>query len=67
MENNTDSELKVERQNTTLTLTLNRPDSSNALSPALVEALLTEISEAKGVRLCVIKAEGRNFCAGFFS
>ena len=65
MENNTDSELKVERQNTTLTLTLNRPKSSNALSPTLVEALLTEISNTAGVRLCVIKAEGRNFCAGF--
>ena len=65
MENNAYADLKVERQNSTLTLTLNRPNSSNALSPALVEALLTEISNAQDVRLCVIKGEGRNFCAGF--
>jgi enoyl-CoA hydratase/carnithine racemase len=65
MENNANTDLKVERQNSTLTLTLNRPNSSNALSPALVEALLTEISNAQDVRLCVIKGEGRNFCAGF--
>jgi enoyl-CoA hydratase/carnithine racemase len=65
MENNTYSDLKVEHQNSILTLTLNRTESSNALSPALVEALLAEIINAKDVRLCVIKAEGRNFCAGF--
>ena len=65
MENNSYPDLKVERNGNTLTLTLNRPDSANALSPALVEALLTEITTASDVRLCVIKAEGRNFCAGF--
>ena len=65
MENNAYTELQVARDQTTLVLTLNRPDSSNALSPALVEALLNEITTANDIRLCVIKAEGRNFCAGF--
>ena len=65
MENNDYTDLKVVRDATFLVLTLNRPDSSNALSPALVEALLSEITMARDVRLCVIKAEGWNFCAGF--
>ena len=65
MENNSYPDLKVERNGNTLTLTLNRPDSANALSPDLVEALLAEITTATDIRLCVIKAEGRNFCAGF--
>jgi len=65
MENNSYPDLKVERNGDTLTLTLNRPDSANALSPDLVEALLAEITTATDIRLCVIKAEGRNFCAGF--
>ncbi len=65
MENNSYPDLKVERNSNTLTLTLNRPDSANALSTDLVEALLAEITTATDIRLCVIKAEGRNFCAGF--
>ncbi len=65
MENNSYPDLKVERNGNALTLTLNRPDSANALSPDLVEALLAEITTATDIRLCVIKAEGRNFCAGF--
>jgi len=65
MENKPDTELLVERDDSTLTLTLNRPESLNALSPDLVEALLAEITNAGDVRLCVIKAEGKNFCAGF--
>ncbi len=65
MENNSYPDLKVERNGNTLTLTLSRPDSANALSPDLVEALLAEITTATDIQLCVIKAEGRNFCAGF--
>ncbi|MGB1258278.1 MAG: CoA transferase, partial [Thiolinea sp.] len=59
------SVLLVEQQEDILTLTLNRPDSANALNPELVEALLEQITQAQGVRLCVIRANGRNFCAGF--
>jgi len=38
MENNVYTDLKVERDDTTLVLTLKRPDSSNALSPDLFAA-----------------------------
>jgi enoyl-CoA hydratase/carnithine racemase len=61
------SELLVERDGTTLTLTLNRPDKMNALSASLVEALLEQVAEAgaAGIRLLVLKGSGRNFSAGF--
>ncbi|WP_336490795.1 enoyl-CoA hydratase/isomerase family protein [Methylobacterium nigriterrae] len=61
------SELLVERDDTTLTLTLNRPDKMNALSASLVEALLEQVAEASasGIRLLVLKGNGRNFSAGF--
>ena len=57
--------LRVEQQGEVLSLTLNRPDSANALSPALVEALIDALSAAQDVRLCVLRGEGRHFCAGF--
>lgn len=47
-----------------LSLTLNAPDSSNALAPEMVEALI-EALNSDGVRSCTITGEGRNFCAGF--
>ncbi|MBB2964522.1 enoyl-CoA hydratase/isomerase family protein [Methylobacterium sp. R2-1] len=61
------SELLVERDGTTLTLTLNRPDKMNALSATLVEALLEQVTEAgrTDIRLLVFKGNGRNFSAGF--
>jgi enoyl-CoA hydratase/carnithine racemase len=49
------------------TLTLNRPQQYNALSEALIDemqATLDEIAEDRGVRLVVLAAEGRAFCAG---
>lgn len=57
-------ELLVERADGSLTLTLNRPHVSNALSPVLVEMLIDVFAEAHQVRSCVIQAQGRNFCAG---
>lgn len=61
------SELLVEKAGSVMTLTLNRPDKMNALSPSLVEALLDEVAsaEADGARLLVLKGAGRNFSAGF--
>lgn len=52
---------------TTLFLTLDRPDKLNALSPALVEAMLAQVegAAAQGVRLLVLRGAGRNFSAGF--
>lgn len=59
--------LDAQLDGTTLTLTLDRPGKMNALSAALVEALLAQVdaAQAKGVRLLVLKGAGRNFSAGF--
>lgn len=61
------AELLKERAGDVLTLTLNRPEKMNALSGPLVDALITEVERAagSGVRLLVLKGEGRNFSAGF--
>ena len=50
-----------------LTLTLNRPDAFNALSEAMLAALQTELDAAASndaVRVVVVAAAGRAFCAG---
>ena len=61
------SELRQERQGATLTLTLDRPAKMNALSGALVDALLEAVEKAHsdGTRLVVFRGEGKNFSAGF--
>jgi len=49
------------------TLTLNRPKQFNALSQALLSALQTEldlIAQDEAIRLVVIAANGKAFCAG---
>ncbi len=49
------------------TLTLNRPDKGNALSAAMMDALEDRIGEAgvdENVRVVVLAASGRIFCAG---
>jgi len=60
-------ELLIEKTATVTTLTLNRPDKANALGAALVGALGVAVADAHadGTRLLVLKANGRNFCAGF--
>ena len=48
-------------------LTLNRPDKFNALSEAMLDALTVEldrIKEDESVRVVVMMANGRAFCAG---
>jgi len=50
-----------------LTLTLNRPRAFNALSEELLDALKAALDETAGssdVRVVVIRAAGRAFCAG---
>jgi enoyl-CoA hydratase/carnithine racemase len=48
-------------------LTLNRPQKSNALSAALVEALIdaAEYACTDGTRLLILDGAGTHFCAGF--
>ncbi|MBL8602257.1 MAG: enoyl-CoA hydratase/isomerase family protein [Myxococcales bacterium] len=50
-----------------VTLTLNRPQRKNALSPALVNELLHALAEAQAspaVRVIVLDGAGGHFCAG---
>jgi enoyl-CoA hydratase/carnithine racemase len=50
-----------------LALTLNRPDAFNALSEGMIEALQAQLDKAatdEGVRVVVLGAAGKAFCAG---
>ena len=63
----TTTELLVQADRGVTTLTLNRPDKGNALSPGLVAALQQALDDAvqAGVRLLVLRGAGRHFCTGF--
>jgi enoyl-CoA hydratase/carnithine racemase len=61
------SVLKTETQGRVLRLTLNRPEQFNALSEELLEALEHELSLASrdgDLRVVILAAEGKAFCAG---
>ena len=61
------SVLLADTQGEVATLTLNRPQQYNALSDELLEALgvaLDDIAQSKQVRVVVLKANGKAFCAG---
>lgn len=50
-----------------VTVTLDRPDVHNAMSPQLISELtdlFNEISDRAGVRVVVLTGNGRSFCAG---
>jgi len=64
----TDEVLRVERDGPVATLTLNRPDSMNALSAALRDALgrtFRTLQADDRVRVVVLTGAGRAFCAGY--
>ena len=49
------------------TLTLNRPERANAISPQLsedVHTVLDEVEQDKSIRILVITGAGRHFCGG---
>ena len=49
------------------TILMDRPDSRNALSPALIDDLMTAFSDVhqeKGVTAVVLSGSGRDFCSG---
>ncbi len=59
--------LRLEVDGHIATLTLNRPEVLNALSPEMAQGLLDAIAEVEGneqVRVLVITGAGRAFCAG---
>ncbi len=60
-------ELLRKHENYVTRLTLHRPQKANALSAALVEALLdaVEYAATDGTRLLIIEGAGTHFCAGF--
>ena len=63
-----DSVLREEREGAVAVLTLNRPDSMNALSRELRDALARAFRslESDGeIRVVVVTGEGRAFCAGY--
>lgn len=57
--------LIVAKAGRVLTITLNRPSAFNAMSPDMAEGIIEALEVAKEIDLCVIKGEGKNFCAGF--
>jgi len=61
------SGIAIDRTDGCWTVTLDRPDKANALSRALVDALIAAVGEAQreNARVLVFKGNGRNFCAGF--
>lgn len=59
--------VRTEREDDILTLTLNRPEARNALSPELIAALLEAISEVErddSARVLILAGDGKCFCAG---
>jgi methylglutaconyl-CoA hydratase len=59
--------IELRPQGSQLTVALNRPDSHNALNPALLEALTAvfrAVNERDDVRVVVLTGNGRSFCAG---
>lgn len=61
------SDLLASLDDGVLTLTFNRPESRNALSRALNDALQTQLAQAESdpqVKCIVLTGQGRAFCAG---
>ncbi len=59
--------LKVNLQDSVLTLTLNRPEVHNALNSELVSLLLGALKkyqDDRKVRVVVLRGEGKTFCSG---
>lgn len=63
----THQELKFEKGDGIAYITLNRPEANNALNDALgagMQDALYELHNSPEIRLVVLKAEGKMFCAG---
>lgn len=65
--NPTDTLVTVDARDAIATVTLNRPAQFNALSGALIDqlhAVVDRLAETASVRVIVLAANGRGFCAG---
>jgi 2-(1,2-epoxy-1,2-dihydrophenyl)acetyl-CoA isomerase len=63
----TDTSILLTRQDTILTLTLNRPDKLNSLTTDMLSEIgdaLSDIAADESLRVLVITGAGRGFCAG---
>jgi 2-(1,2-epoxy-1,2-dihydrophenyl)acetyl-CoA isomerase len=63
----TDPTILYQRDGSVATITLNRPDRRNALTPAMLDALGAVLEQAEQdelVRALVITGAGKGFCAG---
>ncbi len=59
--------IEIERRGAIEVVSLNRPDRLNAMNEALIQALLdyfTQLRDRLDVRVVVLRAAGRAFCAG---
>ena len=59
--------LEVEMEGPLVWLTLNRPESLNAMNIVLVDELrecLTDLATRKEARIVILRGAGRAFCAG---
>lgn len=58
--------IKVEKDNGLITLTLNRPESLNAIIPTMhheLETIWIDVSEDEEVNAILLTGSGRGFCA----
>jgi len=63
-----ENSILTEYSNKILTITLNRPEKLNALSPKLLKELKAELDEAStndAISVVIIKSSGRAFCVGY--
>ncbi len=61
------SEIIYKVENSTATITLNRPDKRNALNDSLINSLKDYLHKAnndKTLRAIIIRGEGKDFCSG---
>jgi methylglutaconyl-CoA hydratase len=58
--------LRLECETHVATLTLNRPDKRNAISPVMIEELLVALDEVENsrTRVLILTGAGKAFCAG---
>ncbi len=58
--------LKLDHDADVATLTLNRPEKRNAISPEMIEELFAALGEAEssGARVLIVTGAGKAFCAG---